>query len=108
MVRVLEVRFESNDCLGGQFLDLPLDVAHVTPPLRQLLVDVSEQLLRRVVRHVHEGAIRLLELVRVLVEGVISEVHVKVAQVHAVRFLVVSLDTDRGRGSTASTLQIRK
>ena len=54
-----------------------------------------------------EGSLRLFEFVRVFVQGVVGQVHVEVAQVHAVRLLVIVL-MQIGKRSRALQTKIRK
>ena len=91
VVSIFQVRFQGDHRLGCQLFNLPLDVADVTATRGQLFVDIRKQLLRRVVCSIHERGVRLFEFVRVLVEGVVGQVHEEVTQVHAVWFLVVLL-----------------
>ena len=95
MVRILEVGLESDDCLSSQFFNLPLDMAYVSAASRQLLENIRPKLFRWVIRAVHEIGVCFLKFVRVLVKRIVGQVHVKVAQVHTIRFLVVLLKKER-------------
>ena len=91
VVSIFEVGLESDNGFCCQLFNLSLDVANVSAPCSQLFVYVRQQLLRRVVIAAHKGRVRLLELFGILVERVVGQVHVEVAQVHAVGLLVVLL-----------------
>ena len=91
VIRILQVRLERNDRLSRQLVYLPLDVADVSAAGRQFFKDIRQKLLRGVISAVHERSVRLLELVRVLIQRVVGQVHIEISQVHTVRFLVVLL-----------------
>ena len=91
VVRILEVRLESDHRFGGQLLNLPFQVPDVAALAAQLLEDVREELLRAGVV-VQELGVRLFELLRVLVEREVGKVHVHVAHVHGIWLAVILLD----------------
>ena len=91
VICVLKVRLQRNYRLSRQFVYLPLNMTYVSTPGGKFLKHIRQKLLRGVICAIHKLSIWLLELIRVLIQRVVGQVHVKVSQVHTVRFLVVLL-----------------
>ena len=67
MIRVFQIRLESDNCFGRQVVDLPFQKAGVAPFLLQLLIDASQQLFAGVGVNVCEVAISQNKFVTLLV-----------------------------------------
>ena len=66
-------------------------MTHVSSSAHELLEDISQKLLRRVVVGVHEGRIWFSEFIGVLVQRIVCQVHVHVPQIHIVWLFIVLL-----------------
>lgn len=76
VIGILQIRFERNNRLGNQVVNLPLEEPCV-PPLRlQFLVDTCEELLARVRINISKVLVRTHELVRLFVQAVVGQVHI--------------------------------
>jgi len=89
VVGVLEVGLERNYGLGGELLDLLLEHGDVLAAHLELLVQVGEQLLAGVRIQICVVLPSDLELLRLLVQTVVGQVHVQVLHVQAVGLFVV-------------------
>ena len=76
VVRILQVRFQSNHCFGCQLFDLLLQDAHVSALACELFEHRCQQLLASVGIDISKVGAGLLKLVRLLVEAVVRQVHI--------------------------------
>lgn len=67
VIGIFEVRLKSDHRFRRQFFDLPFQMPDVTTFSSEFLEDVGKELLRRIVV-IEKLRVRLLELLRVLVE----------------------------------------
>jgi hypothetical protein len=67
MVRIFQVGFQRDHSLSRQLFNLAFQVLNIATFLGELLVDIREELLRRVVLDIHKVGICLFEFVRVFV-----------------------------------------